>query len=275
MEQITLTIQLQWSPSLEISWCSHLFGCQLTQTADLPWFSRTTTSRAQREWFEKEKISSEQQSCGWNETTGSWHKLGICFGTPWDKHYWTAVLLLICCLLQWVVCIALSYIVLQVTADPVCTYGKLKVGQCVCRGDLIALKFSMLLSWNPFHMVISKTLHSDVKCGSLTWSVRNIAPCVACHLPFKTDVLQVWLEGWWATGLHLPTFILPYSHTRNCFWFSLSLLIQPTMPSVYSIVLLYPVWAGYVVQWLEGGFCSQCPAPWEGGGMVSGCIWNG
>lgn len=36
--------------------------------------------------------------------------------------------------------------VLQVTADPVCTYGKLKVGQCVCRGDLIALKFSMLLS---------------------------------------------------------------------------------------------------------------------------------
>lgn len=28
--------------------------------------------------------------------------------------------------------------VLQVTADPVCTYGKLKVGQCVCRGDLIA-----------------------------------------------------------------------------------------------------------------------------------------
>lgn len=45
----------------------------------------------------------------------------------------------------------------------------------------------------------------------------------------------------------------------------LSLLIQPTMPSVYSIVLLYPVWAGYVVQWLEGGFCSQCPAPWAGG----------
>lgn len=126
------------------------------------------------------------------------------------------VLLLICCLMLWVVCIAL------VTADPVCTYGKLKVEQCVCRGHLLAIQFSMLLSWNLFYTVISKTLHPDVKCRLLTRSVKEITPCVACHLPLEADVLQVWLEGWWATGLHLPTFVLLCSHTCNCFWFSFS-----------------------------------------------------
>lgn len=58
--------------------------------------------------------------------------------------------------------------------------GKLKVGQCVCRGDLIALTFSVLLSWNPFHVVISKTLHSDMKRWSLGhWGkLRIVLPAI-------------------------------------------------------------------------------------------------
>ncbi len=38
-------------------------GLSISQTADLLRFSRTTVSRVYREWYEKQKTSSERQFC--------------------------------------------------------------------------------------------------------------------------------------------------------------------------------------------------------------------
>lgn len=72
--------------------------------------------------------------------------------------------------------------------------------------------------------------------------VRQANYTLCFLLTLLTDVLHVWLEVWWATGLHPQTFILLYSHTCNCFdSLFLSLFSLKYQQHWCIIVLLHPV----------------------------------
>ncbi len=47
-------------------------GMSISKTADLLGILRTTISRIYREWYEKEKISSERQLCGRKGEWADW-----------------------------------------------------------------------------------------------------------------------------------------------------------------------------------------------------------